>query len=83
MTFRMGPVGGLARPAAPVSEGDWTDARGRLTEAGRAVIALRLGEGHRPARIAAELGVHRSSVTRELARNRVGGVYSVRIAQQR
>lgn len=83
MTFRMGPVGGLARPAAPVSEGDWTDARGRLTEAGRGVIALRLGEGHRPARIAAELGVHRSSVTRELARNRVGGVYSVRIAQQR
>jgi IS30 family transposase len=83
MTLRMGPVGGLARPEAPAVEGDWTDARGRLTEAGRGVIALRLGEGHRPARIAAELGVHRSSVTRELIRNRVGGVYSVRIAQQR
>jgi IS30 family transposase len=84
MTFRMGPVGGLREPcpAAAVSEGDWTDARGRLTEAGRAVIALRLGEGWCPARIAAELGVHRSSVSRELARNRVGEVYSVRAAQQ-
>jgi transposase, IS30 family len=83
MTFRMGPVGGLRRPAAPVNAGDWTDARGRLTEAGRGLIALRLGEGHRPARIAAELGVHRSSVSRELSRNRVGGVYSVRVAQHR
>ncbi|WP_404390131.1 IS30 family transposase [Humibacillus xanthopallidus] len=83
MTFRMGPVGGLLRPAPAVSEGDWTDARGRLTEAGRGVIALRLGEGRSPARIAAELGVHRSSVSRELTRNRVGGVYSVRVAQHR
>ena len=83
MTFRMGRVGGLLRPATAVSEGDWTDARGRLTEAGRGVIALRLGEGHRPARIAAELGVHRSSISRELTRHRVGGVYSVRVAQDR
>ena len=85
MTFRMGPVGGLRTPtpADLVSQGDWTDARGRLTEAGRALIALRLREGQRPARIAAELGVHRSSVSRELTRNRVDGLYSVRIAQQR
>jgi IS30 family transposase len=83
MTFRMGPVGGVLSPPHQVSEGDWTDARGRLTEAGRGVIALRLREGQRPARIAAELGVHRSSVSRELARHRVGGVYSVRVAQQR
>jgi transposase, IS30 family len=83
MTFRMGRVGGLLRPTVLVTEGDWTDARGRLTEAGRGVIALRLGEGQRPARIAAELGVHRSSVSRELSRHRVEGVYSVRVAQQR
>ena len=83
MTLRMGPVGGVLRPTAPVSEGDWTDAQGRLTEAGRGLIAVRLRDGHRPARIAAELGVHRSSVSRELARHRVGGVYSVRLAQQR
>ena len=90
MTLRMGGVGGVATtPVMPVTlivsatEGDWTDARGRLTEAGRAVIALRVSEGYCPARIAAELGVHRSSVTRELARNSVEGVYSVRIAQHR
>jgi IS30 family transposase len=82
MTFRMGPVGGLARPVVLVDEGDWTDERGRLTEAGRGVIAVRLREGRRPARIAAELGVHRSSVSRELARHRVGGVYSARVAQR-
>jgi IS30 family transposase len=85
MTMRMGRVGGLVNPtlAAPSVQGDWTDARGRLTEAGRGVIALRLREGCHPARIAAELGVHRSSVTRELARNRLHGVYAVRVAQAR
>lgn len=83
MTLRIGPVGGVFTPAVLVSLGHWTDARGRLTEAGRGVIAVRLREGLAPARIAAELGVHRSSVSRELARHRVGGVYSVRIAQQR
>jgi IS30 family transposase len=92
MTLRMGRVGGLLRlgtpdtpgtRAMPVIEGDWTDARGRLTEAGRGVIALRLSEGHRPARIAAELGVHRSSICRELTRNRTHGGYSVRVAQLR
>ncbi|GAA2748124.1 IS30-like element ISCg2 family transposase [Terrabacter aerolatus] len=83
MTFRMGPVGGLLRPTAPVIQGDFTDPRGRLTEAGRALIAVRLREGQRPARIAAELGVHRSSVSRELTRHRVAGVYSVRVAQAR
>src|SRR6478735_3878911 len=85
MRMRMGPVGGLVNPtlAAPSVHGDFTDARGRLTEAGRGLIALRLREGRCPARIAAELGVHRSSVTRELRRNRVAGVYSVRVAQAR
>src|SRR6478609_10706285 len=39
-----GPVGGLVSPtlAAPSVHGDFTDARGRLTEAGRGLIALRL-----------------------------------------
>jgi hypothetical protein len=79
MRMRMGPVGGLVgglvNPALVASSvhGDFTDARGRLTEAGRGLIALRLREGRCPARIAAELGVHRSSVTRELHRNRVAG----------
>jgi IS30 family transposase len=83
--MRIGPVGGMVDPtlAAPSVRGDFTDARGRLTEAGRGLIALRLREGRCPARIAAELGVHRSSVTRELHRNRVAGVYSVRVAQAR
>ena len=77
MRMRIGPVGGMVNPtlAAPSVRGDFTDARGRLTEAGRGLIALRLREGRCPARIAAELGVHRSSVTRELHRNRVAGVY--------
>src|SRR6476661_4838538 len=85
MRMRMGPVGGLVNPtlAAPSVHGDFTDARGRLTEAGRGLIAVRLREGRCPARIAAELGVHRASVTRELRRNRVAGVYSVRVAQAR
>jgi transposase, IS30 family len=87
MTFRRGAIGGVvggvvSSASLPVCEGDWTDGRGRLTEAGRGVIALRLREGVRPARIAAELGVHRSSVSRELARNQVEGVYSVRVAQR-
>jgi IS30 family transposase len=85
MRMRIGPVGGMVNPtlAAPSVRGDFTDPRGRLTEAGRGLIALRLREGRCPARIAAELGVHRSSVTRELHRNRVAGVYSVRVAQAR
>ena len=83
MTMRMGPVGGALEPRRPVQlEGDWIEGRGRLTEAGRALIAIRLAEGRCPARIAAELGVHRSTVTREVGRNRVDGVYSARAAQR-
>ena len=56
-------------------EGDWVDEHGRLTQAGRAAIQVRRSDGWCPARIAADLGVHRSSVTRELARNTHGGRY--------
>jgi IS30 family transposase len=70
MTMRYGNSGGLEEPqAAPQGQG-WVDERGHLTHAARVLIQIRLADQKRPAQIAAELGVHRATVCREIARNR-------------
>ncbi|RCK67884.1 IS30 family transposase [Desertihabitans brevis] len=101
MVLQKGRVGGLTRASqwrrsprsrpqlAAVGEEavpDFVDGRGRLTQAGRVLIQIRLGEQQRPARIAAELGVHRSTVGREIARTGQGryrAVTAERAARQR
>lgn len=59
----------------------WVDGQGRLTLAGRVLIQVRHHDGVSQARIAAELGVHRSTVCREL-KWRVGGRYDAVRAQR-
>lgn len=72
-----------AREPRRVPEGDWVDGNGRLTQAGRMVIAIRLSEGRGDTWIAAELGVARSTVWRERQRGSVEGKYRWRPAQTR
>ena len=93
MRLQVGGIGGIAEAsrwrrsprsrsggvAAAVGVGEFLDARGRLTHAARVLIQVRLGEGVLAARIAAELGVHRSTVARELRRG--GGRYRAALAQ--
>lgn len=57
----------------------WRDGRGHLTRAARTLIAMRLREGRCPAAIARELGVHRSTLSRELRRCK-GHTYSPQAA---
>jgi IS30 family transposase len=84
MQMRLGRYGGLVRASSladDVGEADWVDENGRLTQAGRALIQLRKTDGWCPAKIAAELGVHRATVGRELSRNTVSGRYQAARAQ--
>ncbi|MQW78207.1 IS30 family transposase [Nocardioides sp. dk4132] len=81
MQMRRGRHGGVVGARMPSIEGDWVDQHGRLTQAGRALIQIRRSEGRCPARIATELGVHRSTVGRELARNTHDGRYQAAGAQ--
>jgi IS30 family transposase len=77
MQMRKGRRGGLVsavRVEVDPGEG-WVDAQGRLTQAGRVLIQVRTRDGWCPARIAAEMGVHRATVGRELVRNTVDGRY--------
>ena len=48
---------------------------GHFTIEEREIIALRLAEGENPTQIAKEIGRHHSSVSTEIRRNRIGGVY--------
>ncbi|MDQ1105135.1 IS30 family transposase [Nocardioides zeae] len=81
MRLRKGRHGGVVGAHPPPLDGDWVDEHGRLSQAGRALIQIRRSEGRCPARIAAELGVHRSTVGRELARNTRLGRYHAAAAQ--
>ena len=95
MELQLGRIGGIAevsehrrsprsRPHPRVPpEGDYLDRNGRLTVAGRVLIAIRLRERCRHAVIARELGVHRSTVMREVANGSVDGRYRSRTAQRR
>lgn len=85
-----GPRGGLdgasraaARaslvPAVPMRD-DYVDARGQLTLAGRGVIQHLVGTGATNAHMAQVLGVHRSTITRELARFSDRASYRARAA---
>ena len=65
---RHGGAAGVSKPA-PVA-GPWTDELGRLNDQARVLIHLRLNERVSLAKIATELGVHRSTVWREVARGR-------------
>ncbi|MDO5495614.1 MAG: IS30 family transposase, partial [bacterium] len=62
-------------------DGDYTDGRGRLTLAGRGVIQHMVTGGASDAQIARAIGVHRSTVGRELARCPSRGEYRAWVAQ--
>lgn len=92
MTLQPGRRGGLAelRPAKrsscpgprPVPAGPYVDENGRLDLTGRTVIQVRLAERQGYRRIAAELGVAPSTVSREVGAYLVGGVYRAKPAHQ-
>lgn len=69
----------LPRPAPP---GPYLDDGGRLNRAGRNLIQFRLGESCSYRRIAGELGVAASTVSREVAARRVLGRYSAEAAHR-
>jgi IS30 family transposase len=95
MVLQRGQVGGIAGPVdrwgaparvgcpAPGSSQEYLDANGRLSGVGRVLIGIRLREKRNYAQIAAELGVHRSTVTREVAAGSVEGRYRSGVAQVR
>ena len=58
----------IDRFSDPDPDSDWVDANGRLTMPARIYIQIRHRDGQSNARIAAALGVHRSTIGRELAR---------------
>lgn len=76
---RFGGRGGIIGPWPP---DPWVVGR-RLTVAARVLIRVRLDEDWWPARIAAELGVHRSTVTREIVAGTRAGRYDPGFAEQR
>lgn len=92
MRLQKGKLGGLAelrkrrvkppRPRAQAPAGPFLDGNGRLDEAGRVVIQIRLREGCSYRAIAAELGVAPSTVSREIAGHTVDGVYRANLAQR-
>jgi len=92
MHLQKGKLGGLAelrqrrarppRPRAEAPQGPLLDGNGRLDLAGRLVIQIRLREGCSYRRIAAELGVAASTVSREIATRTVEGVYRARDAHR-
>ena len=89
MVLQRSRIGGIAgvsehrrrEPLVFDCPAEWLDGRGRLTEAGRVLIMVRSRERVPQAVIARELGVHPSTVSRELRRCRSGG-YSARVAHQ-
>jgi len=95
MVLQRGQIGGIAGPAdrrrsprsrpqpCPGPAEDWLDGNGRLTAAGRLLIGIRLRERRTYSQIASELGVHRSTVTREVAHGSVAGRYRSKDAEQR
>ena len=72
--LRENPVLEVGEPA------QWRDGQGRLTLAGRILIEVRVGDRVPPSQIAAELGVHRSTVSREV--KRCPGRYRAQPAQR-
>ncbi len=95
MTVQRGRIGGLPGPSerrrvgsapggpAPAPEGDYLDGWGHLTYTGRVLIGIRLRERCSQRAIAAELGTTAATVSRELARGRVGDRYQARVAHER
>jgi len=93
MGLQRGRLGGLAelrrprerlpRPQAEALEGPFVDGAGRLVLLGRVVIQIRLRERCSYRRIAAELGVAASTVSREVAAASVEGRYRAVLAQRR
>ena len=75
MKTRNGCHGGIVETVEVDSDEAWLDEHGQLTVAGRALIQIRLAERRCVAQIAAEVGVHRSTVGRELKRNTFSGRY--------
>ncbi len=85
MKLQKGKLGGLAelrkkrvrppRPRAEAPAGPFVDANGRLELTGRVVIQIRLRERCSYRRIAAELGVAASTVSREIAAHAAEGTY--------
>ena len=93
MDLQKGKLGGLAelrkrrvraapRPRAEAPAGPFLDANGRLDLAGRVVIQIRLRERCSYRRIAAELGVAASTVSREIAAHALDGTYRAKDAQR-
>ena len=92
MSLQLGRRGGLAelRPvtwrvhAVPrlVQGGPYVDDNGRLDLTGRTVIQVRLAERWTLRRIAAEIGVAASTVSREVAGHQVDGRYRAKLAHR-
>ncbi|WP_415544890.1 IS30 family transposase, partial [Dermacoccus barathri] len=77
VTLNMGARGGVTQLVYEQHRDDeWLDSAGRLTRSGRVILHVRRREGRSNAAIARELGVHRSTVGRELARNSHAGSYN-------
>lgn len=66
--LRVGRRGGAVRARLREEHSDLVEARGRLSLAGRTIIQIRHQDGWSLRRIAAEVGVAPSTVSRELAR---------------
>ncbi|GAB3929951.1 IS30-like element ISCg2 family transposase [Microlunatus endophyticus] len=64
-------------------DGDYLDAAGHLTYSARILIGIRIREKRIHSQIARELGVHRSTVKREVNAGSVEGRYRCKVAQQR
>lgn len=94
MKLQKGALGGIPefaeprrrrrRPRGPAQapEGPYVDGAGRLTLEARVVIGIRRRERCSMRRIATELGVAASTVSRELARGSIEGHYQARRAQR-
>jgi len=92
MQLQAGRLGGLAelrkrrvrplRPRAGAPAGPFLDTNGRLDLAGRVLIQIRLREACSYRRIAVELGVAASTVSREIAAHVVDGKYRASDAQR-
>lgn len=95
MLLQRGALGGIpevaerrrsprARPHPTVPpDDDFLDHNGRLTLAGRILIGIRLREKRTQSAIAAELGVHPSTVSREVRAGSVNGGYRAHGSQRR
>ena len=77
VTVNVGARGGVTQLVYEQHRDDeWLDSAGRLTRSGRVILHVRRREGRSTAAIARELGVHRSTVGRELARSSHAGSYN-------